>query len=176
MISISILYVYDLENEIVFKLLEKNVEKPFDWFSNNFLKANFDKYHLLINTDENVTLKIKNETITISSNQKLLGVLFDNKFNFGVTSLYRKASQKLNALARVAHYMNVAQHRSVMNVFIFSQFGYCPLVWRFYSKKLSNRINSIPEYAFRIDFRDDESTFKQLLKQNGSISIHQRNL
>ena len=30
---------------------------------------------MFINTDENVTIKIKNETITNSSTQKLLGVL-----------------------------------------------------------------------------------------------------
>ena len=30
---------------------------------------------LLINTDENVTLKTKNETITYNSNQRLLGML-----------------------------------------------------------------------------------------------------
>ena len=55
-------YVYDLE-----KLLEKYIDKIFDWFSDIFLKANPDKCHLLTNTDKNVTLKIKNETITNSS-------------------------------------------------------------------------------------------------------------
>ena len=72
-----------------------------------------DKWHLLINTDENVILKIKNETITKRSNQKLLGTLFNNKFHFDehVTLLCRKVSQKLNALARVGHYMNLAQYR-----------------------------------------------------------------
>ena len=44
------------------KLLENSIDKLFDWFSNNFLKVNPDTCHLLINTDENVTLKIKNET------------------------------------------------------------------------------------------------------------------
>ena len=103
-------------------LLQKNIDKLFDWFSDNFLKANPGKCHLLINTDENVTLKITNETITNSSNQKLLGKLFNNKFDLDehVTSLYRKASQKLNALARVAHYMNLAQRRLIMNAFILS--------------------------------------------------------
>ena len=73
---------------------------------------------LLINTAENVALKIKNETITNSSNEKLLGILFNIKFDFDehVTSLCRKASQKLNALARLAHYMNF---RLIMNTFIF---------------------------------------------------------
>ena len=48
-------------------------------------------------------IKIKDETITKSSNQKLLDILFNNKFDFDehVTSLFRKASQKLNALTRL---------------------------------------------------------------------------
>ena len=41
----------------------KNIGKLFDWFSDNFLKAHPDKCHLLINTGENVKLKIKNETM-----------------------------------------------------------------------------------------------------------------
>ena len=51
-------YVYDLENEKVIKLLEKNIKKLFDWLSDNSLKSNPDKCHLLINTDENAALKI----------------------------------------------------------------------------------------------------------------------
>ena len=160
------------------KLLEKIIQKLFDWFSDNSFKANPDKCHLLINTDENVTLKIKNETITNSSNQKLLGMLFNNRLDFDehVTSLRRKASQKLNALARVPVFMNIAQRRLIMNAFILSHFGYCPLVCMFHSGKLNNRINNIHECALRIVFRDDDSTFQQLLKQNNSASIHQRNL
>ena len=116
------------------------------------LKANPDKYHLLINTDENVALKVKKETVTNSSNEKLVGILFNNKFDFDehVTSLCSRASQKLNALARVAQYMNLAQRSLIMNAFIFSQFGYCPLVWMFRSRKLNNRINNIYECVLRI--------------------------
>ena len=97
--------------------LKKNIDKLFHWFSDNYLKANPDKCHQLINTDENVVLKIKNETITDSSNKKLLGILFNKKFDFDehVTLLCRKASQKLNALARVSYYMKLAQRRSIMN-------------------------------------------------------------
>ena len=121
---------------------------------------------LLINTDKNVALKIKNETITNNSNEKRVGILFNNKFDFDehVTSLSRKASQKLNALARVAHYTNLAQRRLITNAFIFSQFGYCPLVWMFHSRKLNNRIKNIHERALRIVCRVYESTFQQLLK------------
>ena len=171
-------YAYDLELDKVIKLLEKNIDKFFDLFSDNFLKANPDKCHLLINTDENFALKIKNETITNSSNEKLLGILFNNKFDFDehVTSLCRKASKKLNAPARVPYYMNLAKRTLIMNAFIFLQIGYCPLVWMFHSRKLNNPINNIHERTLRIIYRDYESTFQQLLKQNKSVSIHQRNL
>ena len=45
-------YANDLERE-------NNIDKLFDWFSDNFLKANLDKCHLLMNTDKNVALKLK---------------------------------------------------------------------------------------------------------------------
>ena len=85
------------------------------------IKTNPDKCHLLINTDENVALKIRNRTLTNSFNQKLLGIY---KFDFDehITSLSRKTSQKLYDLASVVHYMNLAQSRLIMNAFIFSQF------------------------------------------------------
>ena len=56
----TIPYAYDIANGKAVKLIEKNINKLFDWFSDNFLKANPDKCHLLINTDKNVELKIKN--------------------------------------------------------------------------------------------------------------------
>ena len=116
--------------------------------------------------------------LLLSSNEKLPGILFNNKFDFDeyVTSLCRKAFQKLNALARIAQYVNLEQRRLIINAFIFSQFGYCTLVWMFHSRKLNNRINNIDERALRIVYRDYESTFQQFLKQNKSVSIHQRNL
>ena len=141
------------------------------------IKANPDKCNLLINTDENVALKIRNRTLTNSFNQKLLGIY---KFDFDehVTSLSRKTSQKLYDLARVVHYINLAQSRLIINAFIFSRFGYCPLVWMFHSKKLNNCINNIYERALIIAFRDCEliakakkfckyikETYKYLLKK-----------
>ena len=70
----------------------------------------------------------------------------------------------------------MSQLRLIMNAFIFSPFGYCPLVWMFHSRKLNNRINNIHERALTIIYRDYESTFQQLLKQNNSVAIYRRNL
>ena len=159
-------------------MLEENADKLFDWFSNNCLKANPDKCHLLVNTTGNIRISVRNEIISNSSIQKLLGIRFNSNFRFNdhVASLCKKASQKLNALTRVAQYMNLAQRRSRMTAFICSQFGYCPMVWMFHSRKINNRVNSLHERALRVAYRDYNATFSELFSKDKSVAIHHRNL
>ena len=63
-----------------------------------------------------------------------------------------------------------------MRSFISSQFGYCPLVWMFHSRKLNNRINRLHERALRIVYKDDNSSFDELLKKDESFTFHERNI
>ena len=88
-------YALDLKLENIVKSLEENVDKVFDWFSNNYLKANPDKCRLLVNTTGNITINVRNETISDRSNQKLLGIRFNSNFRFDdhAASLCKKASQ-----------------------------------------------------------------------------------
>ena len=121
------------------------------------MKANPDKYHLLINnTKESFQIKIGNETVSNSKYEKLLGVKIDHELNFNehVSSLSKKASQKLNALSRIAFSMTFDQRRLILNSFLTSHFSYCPIVWMFHSRKLNERINHIHERALRIVYKD----------------------
>ena len=63
-----------------------------------------------------------------------------------------------------------------MTAFLSSQFGYCPLVWLFCSRKINNRMNRIQERALRIVYKDQVLTFAKLLKKDSSVSIHIGNL
>ena len=78
---------------------------------------------------------------------KLLGIKVDNKLSFDdhVRDLCNKTSQKLHGLARIAHYMQPLQKRTIMKAFIISQFGYSPLVWMFHSRTSNNCINKIKD-------------------------------
>ena len=65
------------------------------------MKANPDKYHLLINnTKESFLINIGKETVSNRKYEKLLRVKVDHELNFSehVSLLCKKASQKLNAL------------------------------------------------------------------------------
>ena len=150
----------------------------FKWFENNLMKANSDKSHLLLSTSTPSTANINGDIIKNSESEKLLGVTIDYKLNFEkhLSKVCDKASQKLNALARISSYMNINQRKRIMGAFISCQFGYCPLVWFFCSRKINNRINRIQERALRIVYKDYVSTFAQLREKDSSVSIHIRNL
>ena len=142
------------------------------------MKANADKCHLLVTRDTDVTAKIGEFDVKNSREEKLLGVKIDSKLSFEnhVSSLCKKVSQKLYALARVTHFMDLAKPKSLMKAFITSQFNYCPLIWMFHSRQLNNRINKIQERALRLVYKDNKLTFNDHLELDNSVTIHQRNL
>ena len=65
-------------------------------------EANADKCHLLVTRDTDVTTKIGEFDVKNSSEEKLLGVKIDSKLSLEnhVSSLCKKASQKLHALVK----------------------------------------------------------------------------
>ena len=98
------------------------------------------------------------------------------KFVELVNNLCKKTCQKLNALLRLALFMNVDKKGMIMKAFIESQFGYCPLVWMFHSRSLNNKINRIHERALRITYNDKSSSFQKLFEKNNFVKIHHKDI
>ena len=148
-------YNSDFNLDNVISNLERFANSLLNWFRENHIKANDDKCHLLVNSDERCTAKIEDFNIKNGTEEKLLGVNFDSNLSFGshITSLCKKASQKLHALARISHYMDLNKRRNLMKAFIISQFSYCPLIWMFHSRDLNHKINRIHEQALRLVFK-----------------------
>ena len=65
------------------------------------------KCHYIVNGDTDPSHKIilNNNDVSSSNKEKLLGIPLDNKLDFDshITSLCKKAGQKLSALARMNH-------------------------------------------------------------------------
>ena len=143
------------------------------------MKINTDKCHLLIlgrNSNEQVTVNIGDSVIGNTKEQKLLGVVIDNRLNFEshISKLCKKAGNRLSALARIPGYKDSNKLRFLMRAFVISQFQYCRLVWMFHSRHLNNKINRIHERALRIAYKDYKSSFNTLLDK--SVNIHSKNL
>ena len=72
--------------------------------------------------------------------------------------------------------MTTEQRRKIITASINSQFGYYPLVWMFHSRTLNHRINKIHERALRIIYNDSKLTYDELLHNDNSFTIHERNI
>ena len=148
------------------------------WFIDNYLKANPDKYHVLLSKTSETQLIVENIPIVSKSCEKLLGIKIDQKLSFGphVDSLGKKSSQKLEALARMTCSLKFKQRKLLLKAFITAQFSYAPVIWMFHPTKLNNRINHIHERALRLVYKDYTSSFDELLLKDNSFRILLRNL
>ena len=97
-------------------------------------------------------------------------------FNEYVSSLYKKAGQRLNAVSQTSSCITFDQRRLILKSFMTSHFSYCLIAWMFHSRKLNERINHIHERALRIVYKDFSSSFQELLIEDNSLNIHHRNL
>ena len=144
------------------------------------MKLNQDKCHLLVSgcKNGNVWANRGNEKNWESNKQKLLCLDIDRNLNFNehVSSLCRKAGNKLSALARLSNFMSFKQRCILLKTFIESQFGYCPLIWMFHCKRLNNKINNLHEHSLRIVYKGNYSSYVDLLAKDKLFTIHQRNI
>ena len=150
------IYMVCEKKELVIRALETSSSLLFRWFNNNFMKANSDKSNLIMSCAEATTAMIDGLPIDSSKTEVLLGIPINHEFKFDdhVNRLCKKSSLKLNALARIASFMNVSKKLIIMKSFIESQFGYCTQIWMFHSRGLNNKINRIHKRALRITYND----------------------
>ena len=85
-------------------------------------------------------------------------------FDTHVANICNQVSKKFHALARISQYINIHKRGIKIKVFIASEFGYCPLVWTFHSRKLNTRVNKLHQRALRIVYQDYATSFTELLE------------
>ena len=118
------IYTVKENKESVINTLEASSLALFTWFNNNFMKPDSDQSHILLSCSEPSTALIDGSPIKSNTKETLLGITIDRdlKFDEHVNKLCKKACQKLNALVRLAPFMNVDKRRMTMKAFIESQF------------------------------------------------------
>ena len=136
--------------------LEKASSSLFKWFKDNLFKGNLDKRHLLVSTNEKTNINIGEFSIENSDCEKLLGIKTDNKLTFDchVFDMCKKANRKINALARIAPFIDINKRQILMNSFFRSQFNYCSLIWMCHSRTINRKINRLHKRCFRIIYND----------------------
>ena len=142
------------------------------------MKANKNKCHLIVSSNEHVPKKLDNMETENSNCERLLGVKIDSNLNFEkhLDGIIIKASRKINVLSRIAPYMNIGKRRLLVNSFFVSQFNCCPLVWMCHHHSINNKINRLHEKCLRIVYNESVSSFEDLLGKDRSVSVHVKNI
>ena len=102
------IYTVKENKESVIDKLEASSLPLFTWYDNNFMKANSDKIHIFLSCSEPSTALIDGSSIESNTKEILLGITIerDLKFDEYLNNLCKKAWQKLNALVRLAPFMD----------------------------------------------------------------------
>ena len=173
-------YVCETDLTTLLHNLESDTMSAIIWFEANYMKLNQDKCHFLLvgHTPERLWVKVGENIIWESDEEKLLGLIIDKNLNFSehISTICKKVSAKVTALARMVKIIPLEKKRVLMKAFIESQFSYCPLIWMFCSRKLNKKINYIHERALRLVYNDYTASFTDLLTRDNSVCVHHRNI
>ena len=80
-ILLTTLYTVGDNTTVVLTNMSSLAQKLFTWFDSNKMKANHDKCHLLLSTQESSNIQTANFTTKSSKAKKLLGINLDNNLN-----------------------------------------------------------------------------------------------
>ena len=163
--------------ETVILNLKHDCQNAIQWFTNNGMKANPNKFQFMVISSkqmepQNIELH-GGVSITSEPSVKILGVVIDDRLNFDehVSMCCTKAARQLNALARISKYLDFKSKTIIYNSFILSNFNYCPLAWHFCGKTNNQKLDKLQERSLRILYCDYSSHFQDLLGNTSTESI-----
>ena len=85
------------------------------------MKNNAGKCHLLVSSNEKVTIKIGSNEIANIKREKILGVYLDSWLSYisdcRISEIFKKASRNVCELVRVTSGMSLSKKRTFMNAF-----------------------------------------------------------
>ena len=155
--------IYDIGGSIndVIAPLQDSSEKRLQWFSDNQLKGNTNKCHLIVSSDDPTEIQVGESVIKNTTCEKLLGIKIDNKLTFDehISGLCKKAANRLRALVRVTSYVSVPKRKLLLSSFFNAQFNHCPLVWMLHSRSNNNKIKHVHERCLRTVYQDKKSSY-----------------
>ncbi len=123
-------------------------------------------------------IDINDIRIERESQIKLLGITIDDKLKFDkhIDILCKNAARQINVLYGFSGIFDIKEREIIHNTFILANFNYCSLVWYFFDKSSTRKIEKTQERALRFLLNDKTSSYVLLLEKNNSTTIHVRRI
>ena len=153
-----------------------------EWYENNLLLGNFEKYQAMSLGPKNITKDMQfvmsNTEIKQDTELKLLGLTIDDNLNFTnhVGAVCKKASQKVGVLMRLRNMLSIKAKLTIYKSAILPQMTYCHTVWHFCKASDNRKLERIQERALRAVYNNKSDTYEKLLSMANLPNLKNRRL
>ena len=150
--------------------LEISAGVTLNWFHNNQMKVNPEKFQTLIDKQANevndIELNISGQTIEPTSCVKLLGVFIDDQLSLDKyeSDLCIRAARQTNALRIIVKYLSPECRITVYTAFNASNFSYYDIMWHFCGHMNSFKIEKVHKKSLNVVLND--CSVRQVTKTN----------
>ena len=86
------------------------------------------------------------------------------KFDAHITKICTTACRQINALKRLAKFLNEISRILAYKSYIYANFNYCPVTCMFCGRRNVMKLEKLQERALRFVFMDNGSSYMDLLK------------
>ena len=121
--------------EKLISTLEQDGQVGADWFKITEMIVNPDRLQAIVvkkicRMKDSYALNINSQTVNSENGVKLLEIEISNTLFFSkyISTLYKKASNQLNAIGRIQKYIGFKEKEVLLNSFVLSNFNYSSLV------------------------------------------------
>ncbi|PFX16582.1 RNA-directed DNA polymerase from mobile element jockey [Stylophora pistillata] len=157
------------KTEDVETILNDEGTRTSEWYQQNLLKCNQDKFHALSlgpgHKKKRMNLNIKEINIKSSSGIDLLGVAIDDDLNFTkhINNVCTKGERKVGVLMRFRNLMPTEAKLRIFKAFILPQVTYRHIVLHHCRSSDERKLKRLQERAMRAIYCDRASTYEALL-------------
>ena len=161
------LYLSHQDPQAVEDGINLDLTNTIQWFQQNGMLANPDKYQVLVlgNTAHDFDIKCEERPIPVSSEIQLLGVTLDNKLKFDshIASICRKVRGQVNALNRLKNVLPCKTKEALYRAFILPHFDYCSQMWHHCGARNTKKLERVNERALRFVYKGKNNSYDRLL-------------
>ena len=164
--------------EVLHQMLVTEGLSLVQWFKNNFMKANPDKFQAICvgkrTFDAIKSFQFGDTNIACEENVSLLCVTIDVHLNFkdNISRICTQASQQLAVLKRIGKFLTKRGKLMINKYFIMSNFNHCPIAWHFCNQPSVNKMERIQERALRFICDNFYLPPQDLLQKNSVLPLH----
>ena len=140
-----------------------------DWFKNNKLIVNPDKFQAILlekrkRDQTSQLIAVDNQIIKVVSTVELQEIQIDDKlsFNLHISNICRFAVYQLNALIRLKRFLGFKEKKSPINSYFMANFNHCPLVLMFLSVSSLKKTENLQKRPLRFLYNDYAISYEQL--------------